>query len=62
MEYVIECEDKNLIRYIEPVDREGFKRKLERLIHRNPDMTYAELASMSVFSEYDIRRTLGLIQ
>lgn len=62
MEYVIECKDKNQIRYIEPVSMRLFKDKLISLMDQNPHMTYAELANKSTFSEYDIRRALGLIQ
>lgn len=58
MEYVIR--NKNEIRYIESL--ESFKERLEKVIDDNPDMTYADIAKKSVFSEYDIRRTLGLIQ
>lgn len=59
MEYIIECKEKNLIRYIGTV---LVKDKLEDLFESNPNMTYAELADMSTFSEYQIRRELGLIQ
>jgi predicted HTH transcriptional regulator len=62
MEYIIECKDKNQIRYIEPVSSKSFKEKLLSMLECNPSMTYSELANMSEFSEYDIRRTLGLIQ
>lgn len=60
LEYTISNNDKNEIRYIESL--KSFRERLETFIEDNPDMTYDDIAKKSYFSEYDIRRTLGLIQ
>jgi DeoR/GlpR family transcriptional regulator of sugar metabolism len=40
---------------------ESFRNKIVELLEQNPHMTYAELAKNATYSEYDIRRALGLI-